>query len=461
MSDGRLALFGGPPTLERASHKTWPEITDAERTALARVLDRGVLSGAAAPETVLFEREFAAFVDAKHALLTHSGTSALHLALAAAGVSAGDHVVVPAYSFVATPLAVLHGGAIPIFADVDPRTGALDPTAARAAVTARTRAIMPVHIHGAPADMGALRELARDHGLALIEDAAQAHGATYQGKKVGALGSSGGFSLQSSKNLSAGEGGVFVTNDDAIAERANSIRNFGQDVALAEEPAFDQSRPLDSNRAFDSTRIGFMYRGNEMQAAFARAQLARLPEATENARANAERLSHALSELPGVSPVSILAGTESAHHKFRVRLDPAAAGVDLSPRALRDATLRGLRAEGLEVVLWQVDPLPAQALFRQRIGFGGGFPWSLDHKTDFDALYDATRFPNTQLLLDSSIVLFSQSCPLIAQTAEVVDIYAKAFARVWRERRSLERWAHREAHEEQERRAAHGGQDSP
>jgi hypothetical protein len=143
-----LALFGAAPVLSREAHRVWPIVGDDERRALSRVLDRGVLSGACAPESVALEEEFARFVGAKHCLLTHCGTSALVVALAAAGVRAGDEVVVPAYSFVATPLAVVQVGAVPVFADVDLATGCLEAPAAAAAVTPRTRAIMPVHMHG-------------------------------------------------------------------------------------------------------------------------------------------------------------------------------------------------------------------------------------------------------------------------------------------------------------------------
>jgi len=421
----------------RDAHRRWPEVGEAEKRAVMRVLERGVLSGSNAPEAVAFERAFASFVGARYAILTHSGTSALHLALAAAGVKAGDHVVVPAYSFVATPLAVMHAGAIPVFADVDPRTGLMGASHVEAVLTPRTKAVMPVHVHGCSAELGPLLELCQRRRLLLIEDAAQAHGATWQGRPVGEIGQMGGFSLQSSKNLVAGEGGVVVTNDEALAEAANRIRNFGQDVALADRDHWDESRPLDAGRAMASSRVGWMYRGSEMAAAFAGAQLERLPAWTAACQDNARRLSRALGELPGVDPPFVPDGCTSVFHKFRVILDPAKAGVDVSPRALRDAMLKALRAEGLEVVLWQTDALPAQPVFRAREGFGGGFPWSTDRETDFDALYDLARFPDTRKLLDGSLLLFSQSCPLIAQRADVVDRYAEVFARVWARRSKL------------------------
>ncbi|HEY8079601.1 MAG TPA: DegT/DnrJ/EryC1/StrS family aminotransferase [Labilithrix sp.] len=437
MTDARLALFGGTPTVDRIAHRRWPIVGDAERDAVLGVLERGVLSGASAPESVAFEQEFGRFVEAKHALLTHSGTSALHLALAAAGVRAGDHVIVPAYSFVATPLAVLHCGAIPIFADVDDATGLIDPADVARRVGSRTRAVMPVHVHGCALDLDPLLALGRDRGLAIIEDAAQAHGARWRGRAVGAIGTAGGFSLQSSKNLGVGEGGVFVTNDDALAEEAVRMRSFGQEVTLADRDAFDAMRPLDASRAVASRRVGWMYRGTELASALGRSMLARLPERTAACQANAELLSRALGELAGVLPPTIPPGSTSVHHKYRVRLDPARAGVDIPRRVFRDVVAQALRAEGLEVVAWQTDPLPAQPVFREREGFGNGWPWTQDRETDFDAAYDPSTFPATQRLLDGSVVLFSQSCPLIAQERGMVVRYAEAFARIWKHREEL------------------------
>jgi perosamine synthetase len=437
-----LALFGGTPVLSRDEHRVWPVVGEDERRAVARVLDRGILSGPFAPESRALEEEFAAFVGAKHCLLTHCGTSALLIALAAAGVRAGDEVIVPAYSFVATPLAVVQVGAIPVFADVDPWTGCLDAPAAEAAVTGRTRAIMPVHMHGCAADLDALTEVARRHDLVVVEDAAQAHGATLGGRPVGALGAAGGFSLQSSKNLSAGEGGLFVTRDDAVAREAGCVRNFGQELSDADAAEYDLARPLDGTRGLDSRRVGSMYRGNEMMAAFARAQLAKLPERTARCQRNASRLARALSELPGVLPPQVPEGRTSVHHKFRVHLDPARAGLAVSPKQLRAAMLLALRAEGLEAVLWQSTPLPAQSVFQRREP-SSGFPQAREGGTDLAANYDPARYPRTAALLEGSVVLFSQSCPLIAQSDDVVDRYGEAFGRIWGEREALVEWATR------------------
>ncbi len=442
MSADELAIFGGTPVLTTAEHRTWPQVGDAEKAAVMRVLDRGVLSGGDAPEARAFEREFAEHVGTKHALLTHSGTSALQVAVAAVGVRAGDEVIIPSYSFVATALAVMNQGGIPRFVDVRSDTGNMDPALLEDAIGERTRAIMPVHVHGCPADMGAIGAIADRHGVPVIEDAAQAHLATYGGRPVGSIGAAAGFSMQSSKNLSAGEGGVFVTDDDGLMELANRARNFGQDISLAGRDGYDPQRPLDGDRPLVSLFPGHMFRGNEMMAAFARVQLEQLPERTAAARANAERLSAALAELPGIEPPRVPAGRQSVFHKFRVRFDARAAGVDLPNRALRAALKDALNAEGCNTVLWQDHALPEHPLVSSFEGFGGGWPFTAAASVDaLRGSYAASNFPQTRALLDSSIVLFSQTRPLIAQPRAVVDRYAEAFTKVWKQRERLARVA--------------------
>src|SRR2546429_1422931 len=191
-----------------------PSRTGEARGAVPRVLDRGVLSGAGAPEMRALEAEFAAAIGARFCLATNSGTSALHIALAAARVGPGDGVIVPALSFIATAQAVLHQGAIPVFADSDPVTYNIDPADAARRVTSRSRAIVAVPLHGLPADMSAIDALAQGAGLTVIEDAAQAHGALYKGRAVGTLVAMAAFSLNSTKNLPVGEGGPFVANSE-------------------------------------------------------------------------------------------------------------------------------------------------------------------------------------------------------------------------------------------------------
>ena len=431
-----LAALGGAPLFDNDRHGKWPQVTDADKRAVMDVLDRAILSGSDAPAARAFQDEFARLHGAKFALLTHSGTSALQVAVGALGIGEGDEVIVPAYSFVATAIAVMQQGAVPVFVDVLPETGNMDPSKIEAAISPRTKAIMPVHVHGCPADLGAIGAIAKKHGLFLIEDAAQAHLATYEGRPVGTFGTGGGFSLQSSKNLSAGEGGLYVTNDEALLERANQVRNFSQNLVRADSAHYDARRNLDGHKALVSLGIGSMYRGNEMMAAFGRSQLARLPELTKKAQDNGHRLAKALRELPGVLPPSIPSDRTTVFHKYRVWLDGAAAGVDLSPTQLRDATIKALRAEGCEVVMWQGEALPSHPLFSELKGFGKGFPFTSSDVERLRANYHAS-YPVTRRLIDSSLVLFSQTCPLIGQSAETVDLYADAFRKVWGDRKRL------------------------
>lgn len=437
-----LALFGGAPLVDRGRHTKWPLITDADKRAVMEVLDRGILSGSEAPAAKAFEAAFAQAVGAKHALLTHSGTSALQVAISALGIGEGDEVIVPAYSFVASATSVLQEGAIPVFVDVLPESGGMDPSKLEAAITKRTKAIMPVHIHGCPADLGPILEIAKKHGLFVIEDAAQAHLATYQGRPVGTFGHVAAFSMQSSKNLPAGEGGLFVTNDPALLERANRARNFGQDLVLADAAHYDLERPLDGHRALSTLGMGSMYRGNEMMAAFAKSQLARLPELTRRAQENGQRLSRALSALPGVKAQPVPSDRTTVFHKFRVWLDPSEAGLDLSPVELRGAMLKALDAEGCETYLWQSRTLPSFPLFQELRGYGHGFPYSAGDRDWLRANYTAS-YPGAEALLAGSIVLFSHTCPLIAQDGAIVDQYADAFRKVWEGRARLVDFAKR------------------
>ncbi|MBI1735069.1 MAG: DegT/DnrJ/EryC1/StrS family aminotransferase [Candidatus Rokubacteria bacterium] len=383
----------------------WPILDASDRAAVARVLDRGVLSGAAAPEMRALEAEFAATLGVRFCLATNSGTSALHLALAAAGVGPGDEVIIPALSFVATAQAVVHQGATPVFADIDPATYTMLPADAAARVTPRTRAIVPVHLHGLPADMEAIGAVAARAGLVVIEDAAQAHGARYRGAPAGALGAMAAFSLNSTKNLPAGEGGLFVTNDEDRYARAVRTRFNGLELPSK----WDAVRPLDDEADGLATDTGFMYLPGELTCAIARSQLERLAQTTARSQRNAARLTERLGVLRGVEPPIVPSDRTHVFHKYRVRLDPRLAGLHVPPPVLRDHVLEALRAEGVEAVLWQTAPLPSHPRFAR-----------------------LERYARAEALVAGSIILGSQSYPLFAQPIEVVDAWADAFERVWR-----------------------------
>ncbi|HYL79299.1 MAG TPA: DegT/DnrJ/EryC1/StrS family aminotransferase, partial [Candidatus Acidoferrum sp.] len=327
-----LAIRGGTPGVPKELHRRWPVITQEDKAAVQAVLDSGIVSGPYAPQVKALEEEWARYCEARYALTTNSGTAALHTAVAAGRIGTGDQVITTAFTFLATALAVLQNNAVPVFVDIDPRTYNLDPAKIEARITSRTKAVIPVHIHGLPADMDPILAVAKRHGLLVIEDAAQAHGSTYKGKKVGAIGDMGIFSFQASKNLPAGEGGIFVTNREDLRDRANMFRMFGEDIRESDKKAFDPARPLDGAREYNSLTMGWMYRTNELTAALCRSQLRRLDHSLTNTRGNAAYLTEQLGKIPGIAPPYIPPDCTSSFYQYRIRLNPRAAGSNLAPR---------------------------------------------------------------------------------------------------------------------------------
>lgn len=412
----QLALAGGNPVVAAGRHHPWPDVRPEDREAVLAVLDRGILCGANAPEITALQREWADYLGAEHCLALNSGTAALHCCLAAAGVQPGDEVLVPAYTFSATAMAVVHQGAVPVFVDVHPRTFNVDPARVEEKIGERTRAMVAVHLHGLPADMEELHSIAARHGLAVIEDAAQSHGATYRDRKTGTLATWAGFSLNATKNLSGGEGGLFVTSDEDALAVARRLSVFGEDVPPVGP---------DELRAYWSYGIGFNYRNQELASAFARSQLRRLDEYNGTAQANAAVLTGGLSGLEGVLPPYVPDDRTSVYYKYRVRLDPSALGFDGEPTELRDRVVRALRAEGVEAVLWQVRPLPANPVFRRTLR-----PWHPDWDDEPLAPFDRGEYPETCRVLDETLILGSEPAPLFVQERELMESYVEAFAKV-------------------------------
>ncbi|MBT4555547.1 MAG: DegT/DnrJ/EryC1/StrS family aminotransferase, partial [Candidatus Marinimicrobia bacterium] len=221
-----LALFGGSP-IRTKPFPSWPRSTAAIREQLISTLENEQW-GVGSKTIDEFNNSFAEYHDANYCISVHSGTSALWVALKAADVKAGDEVIIPAYTFIATATAILMANAIPVFCDIDLKTGNIDPLDIESKITNKTKVIIPVHIAGSPADLSSILDLAKIHELVVIEDAAQAHGATYKGNKVGALGLGGIFSFQTSKNMSSGEGGAIITNNDEFADACFSYHNCGR-----------------------------------------------------------------------------------------------------------------------------------------------------------------------------------------------------------------------------------------
>lgn len=412
----RLAAFGGRPAVPRALRNLpWPVITDEDRSAVLDVLDGGRLVSNADGETAVsvLERRWASRVQVAHCIATSNGTTALALALAALGIGPGDEVIVPALSFIASGLAPLHQMAIPVFADIDPATFTIDPRAVESLITPRTAAIMAVHLHGQPADMDALHALARRAGLAVIEDAAQAHGASYRGRPVGCLGAAAAFSLQVTKNLpTCGEGGLLTTDDDDLARKARMARQFGEII----EPGQD--------RDYISYLLGWNHKLSVVQAGFTLSQLDRFDDYETARQTNMARFLGRLGELPGLIAPSAAAGTTHAWHIVRFRFDPVTAGLpDVRPEALRAVLHRLLRAEGVPVSRYQLLPLPEQRVFVDRIGFGRGYPWAAGCPTP------ASDYPvATQVIADS---LALQKRHLNPDAGAALQRYADGFEKVW------------------------------
>lgn len=322
---GRLAINGGAP-VRRAPWPAWPRSGAAERRAVTDVLESGRwgLGGGAVPE---LEARFAALHGARYAVACCNGTMALQAALVAAGVQPGDEVITSPYSFAATAHAIRSLGAVPVFVDVEAGTHNLDPELIEDAVTERTTAILPVHIGGRPADMDRVNEIAARRGLRVVEDAAQAWLASWHGRAVGTLGDAGAFSFQSSKNLTAGEGGMVLSDDEALYRRARSWHDCGRD------PAGPRHRHAES---------GLNLRMTEFQAALLLCGLDRLPAEQATRQQAMDALAAGLAEIEGVeTPDPDARITTHGCHIFMIRLDEARTG------AGKDWVLAALRAEGI------------------------------------------------------------------------------------------------------------------
>ena len=274
-----------------------PLIGEEERAAVDRVLQSGMM--AQGPEVAAFENEFSTIVADRHCVAVNSGTSGLHMALIAAGIKQGDEVIVPSFTFAATANTVALTGAIPVFVDIDPRTFNIDPSAIEAAITPRTRAIQPVHLYGQPAAMKEIMAIAARHNLFVVEDAAQAHMASLEGKPVGTFGIAGVFSFYPTKNMTSGEGGMISTSSDEFARQCRLLRNQGMEQRYMNEI------------------VGFNTRMTDIHAAIGRVQLTKLSAWTTRRRSNAKFLDNNLKNVvtPYVAPNAI-----HVYHQYTIRI---------------------------------------------------------------------------------------------------------------------------------------------
>ncbi len=314
-----------------------PIIGDEERAAVDRVLRSGML--AQGPEVKAFEEEFSQHVEGRHCVAVNSGTSALHLGFIAAGIKAGDEVIVPSFSFAATANSVALAGGTPVFADIDPKTFNMDPAHVESLITPRTKAIMPVHLYGHIAAMDQFEAICKKHNLILIEDSAQAHLATLNGRPTGAWGSVASFSFYPTKNMTAGEGGMVTTDSADIARMLRLLRNQGQEVIYQNEV------------------VGFNNRMTDIHAAIGRVQLRKLPGWTATRQNNAEFLSANLKNVvtPFVAP-----GTTHAYHQYTIRIE----GEDA---AKRDRFMAQIRERGVGCGVYYPTPIHRLPSFKLQL----------------------------------------------------------------------------------------------
>jgi dTDP-4-amino-4,6-dideoxygalactose transaminase len=322
-----LAIRGGKKTKQKP-FPIWPQYDDTERKALQDVLESRIWWRTPGTKTLEFEKEFSLFHGAKYGIAVTNGTAALEVTMAALGVGPGDEVIVPDFTFVATASAVLFAGALPVMVDISPGTQCLDPRLAEAAVTARTKAIIAVHMGGQPADVDALGELAKRKGLALIEDSAHAHASEWKGQRVGTLGIAGTFSFQSSKLMTAGEGGMIITSDDAFERRARSVHDCGR---------------MPGEWFYSHFINGSNYRLSEWQGAVLGAQLSRLDAQTRLRHQNARLLDQLLAAIPGITPQKLDSRcTRNGQYAYIFHVDSKKFG-DASTQRL----IQAMNAEGI------------------------------------------------------------------------------------------------------------------
>ncbi len=317
-----------------------PYLDEAEIEAVTAVLRSGVI--AEGPRVAQFEQAFAEYVGVGHAVALNSGTAALHVALMAHGIGKGDEVITSPFSFVATANSIVYTGAKPVFADIEPDTYNISPDQVHELITSRTKAIMPVHLYGHAADMGAIMEIAEDHNLLVIEDACQAHGATYKGKKVGSFGT-GAFSFYPTKNMTTSEGGIITTDDPDIAARSRMLRAHG------------------SKQRYLHEMIGYNFRMTDISAAIGIVQMGRLPEFTEKRRQNARKLSNGLKDTKNIILPVEKENCSHVYHQYTIR----------TPR--RDSLRDTLQEKGVGTGTYYPLCIHQQPLYKE-MGYAGSFP---------------------------------------------------------------------------------------
>ncbi|MDZ7374711.1 MAG: DegT/DnrJ/EryC1/StrS family aminotransferase [candidate division KSB1 bacterium] len=398
----KLAIRGGEP-IRTKPFPTWPVWGEEEIQNLAEVVRSGKWGRLHGRRVAEFERRFAEFQQAKHGVAVNSGTTALRLGLMAAGLGAGDGVLVPAYTFIASATAVIEAGGYPVFVDIDPETYNIDVRRLEEALRPGVRGIMPVHFAGRPVDMDAIRDFARKHELIVVEDAAQAWGAEWRGKRVGALGDAGAFSFQSSKNINSGEGGIILTNDDTIAAFARSHHNCGR---------------WEGGEWYMHYYYGGNFRMTEFQGAVLLAQLERYESHLRLRQGNAQYLNQKLGQIEGIRILrEDPAVTSHAEHLYIFRYQKESFG-NKPKKAFIDA----LRAEGIPASPGYSLPLYRQPVFVEK-AFG-----PRGRRIDLPVDYREYHLPATERACFEEAVWLTQN--VLLGTREDMDDIVRAVEKV-------------------------------
>lgn len=322
-------------------HIANPITGEEELEAIKRVLDSGML--AQGEEVYSFEDEFSDYLGVNHSKAVANGTSALDVALKSLEIGEGDEVITSPFSFIASSNCILFQDADPVFADIDKYTFNLDPESVKEKITDKTKAIIAVHLFGQPADMEALKEIAEEHDVKLVEDCAQAHGAEINGKKVGSIGDIGTFSFYPTKNMTTGEGGMVTTNDEDLANRADLIRDHGQ------------------SDKYDHARLGYNLRMTNIAAAIGRIQLKNLDKWNKIRNENAEKLTKEIKDIPGLTPPKVMDGVKHVYHQYVLRVE------DEFPLD-RDELVEELRDNGIGTAVHYPKPIVQQNYYK-KMGF--------------------------------------------------------------------------------------------
>jgi perosamine synthetase len=358
----KLAIHGGTPAVPKNTIQKWPPIDDTDRKM---VLDS--LAGTDhtfGPNCEALQKEFAAWNGNQYAITTNSGTAALHMAIAACDCGVGDEVIVTAYSWSSSATCIMQHNCIPVFVDIDFDTMLMDVNKIEAVITPRTKAIIAVHLHGLPMEMEPILALAKKYNLKVIEDACQAHGSTYKGRKTGTWGDCAAFSLNQNKCLCSGEGGMFVTNNEEVLKKAQALWSFGE----ASTPS--------QKRDYHVYAMGWMYRNNDLTASFGRAQLAKLDGYVQHQLDNARILTQALTGTPGLILPMEPKDCKSNYYNYVLRFDMEYLGHSADARTFRDKINNALQAEGVDCLVWQHFILPEMTVFQAKNAYGHGCPWS-------------------------------------------------------------------------------------